>query len=148
MRQVVFNPTCGIYKIFTVTVVLSNAALSVALAVLVLGAVALDDRFKLRALLLFARSARSCVTPMATIEGARIATIESLADGDALHPVQQAMVDLHGSQCGFCTPGFVMSMATAHKNGTTLKEEAIALGYVDAETFDRVVRPEDMIGPK
>lgn len=37
---------------------------------------------------------------------------------------------------------------TAHKNGTTLKEEAIALGYVDAETFDRIVRPEDMIGPK
>ena len=37
---------------------------------------------------------------------------------------------------------------TAHKNGTTLKEEAIALGYVDAETFDRVVRPEEMLGPK
>ena len=37
---------------------------------------------------------------------------------------------------------------TAHKNGTTLKEEAIGLGFVDEETFDRVVRPEDMIGPK
>ncbi len=37
---------------------------------------------------------------------------------------------------------------TAHKNGTTLREEAIALGYVDGETFDRVVRPEEMIGPK
>lgn len=37
---------------------------------------------------------------------------------------------------------------TAHKNGTTLKEEAIALGFVDAETFDKVVRPENMIGPK
>ena len=37
---------------------------------------------------------------------------------------------------------------TAHANGTTLREEAIALGYVDGETFDRVVRPEDMIGPK
>ena len=37
---------------------------------------------------------------------------------------------------------------TAHKNGTTLREEAIALGYVDGATFDRVVRPEDMIGPK
>ena len=36
----------------------------------------------------------------------------------------------------------------AHKNGTTLKEEAIKLGFVDAETFDNVVRPEDMIGPK
>ncbi|MEM9843738.1 MAG: class II fumarate hydratase [Pseudomonadota bacterium] len=37
---------------------------------------------------------------------------------------------------------------TAHKNGTTLKQEAIALGFVDEETFDRIVRPEDMIGPK
>ncbi len=37
---------------------------------------------------------------------------------------------------------------TAHKNGTTLREEAIKLGFVDGETFDRVVRPEDMIGPK
>ena len=37
---------------------------------------------------------------------------------------------------------------TAHKNGTTLKEEAIALGFVDEETFERVVRPENMIGPK
>ena len=37
---------------------------------------------------------------------------------------------------------------TAHKNGTTLKEEAIRLGFVDAETFDRVVQPSDMIGPK
>ncbi|SFM17086.1 class II fumarate hydratase [Shimia aestuarii] len=37
---------------------------------------------------------------------------------------------------------------TAHKNGTTLKEEAIALGFVDAETFDKVVRPDQMIGPK
>lgn len=37
---------------------------------------------------------------------------------------------------------------TAHKNGTTLKEEAISLGFVDAETFDRIVRPENMIGPK
>jgi len=36
---------------------------------------------------------------------------------------------------------------TAHKNGTTLKEEAIGLGFVDEETFDRVVRPEQMIGP-
>lgn len=37
---------------------------------------------------------------------------------------------------------------TAHKNGTTLREEAIALGFVDGETFDRIVRPEDMIGPR
>ena len=37
---------------------------------------------------------------------------------------------------------------TAHKNGTTLREEAVRLGFVDAETFDRVVQPKDMLGPK
>ena len=37
---------------------------------------------------------------------------------------------------------------TAHKNGTTLREEAVALGFVDEETFDKVVRPEEMVGPK
>ncbi len=37
---------------------------------------------------------------------------------------------------------------TAHKNGTTLREEAVKLGFVDEETFDRVVRPEQMIGPE
>ncbi|MGR3554766.1 hypothetical protein, partial [Paracoccus sp. (in: a-proteobacteria)] len=37
---------------------------------------------------------------------------------------------------------------TAHRNGTTLRQEAVALGFVDAETFDRIVRPEDMIGPR
>ncbi len=37
---------------------------------------------------------------------------------------------------------------TAHKNGTTLKQEAIALGYLTAEEFDKWVRPEDMLGPK
>ena len=37
---------------------------------------------------------------------------------------------------------------TAHKNGTTLKEEAIALGFVDSDTFDKVVRPENKVGPK
>jgi carbon-monoxide dehydrogenase small subunit len=41
-------------------------------------------------------------------EGARIRTVEGLADGDNLHPLQQAFWDHHGLQCGFCTPGFLM----------------------------------------
>src|SRR3546814_13227620 len=40
----------------------------------------------------------------------QLITVEHLAKGGRLHPVQQAMVDCHGSQCGFCTPGFVMSL--------------------------------------
>jgi hypothetical protein len=47
-----------------------------------------------------------------------VRTVEGIAGPDgALHPVQEAMIDHHGSQCGFCTPGFIVSMATAHLNG-------------------------------
>ena len=44
------------------------------------------------------------------VDGAEVITVEDLARDETLHPVQQAMVDLHGSQCGFCTPGFVMAL--------------------------------------
>jgi len=56
------------------------------------------------------RAVNSCIRFLPTIDGKELVTVESLADGDALHPVQQALVDQHGSQCGFCTPGFVMSL--------------------------------------
>ncbi len=52
----------------------------------------------------------ACILLLGQVDGAEVLTIEDLADGDALHPVQQAMVDFHGSQCGFCTPGIVMSL--------------------------------------
>ena len=52
----------------------------------------------------------ACILLLGQLDGAELITIEDLADGDTLHPVQQAMVDYHGSQCGFCTPGIVMSL--------------------------------------
>ena len=52
---------------------------------------------------------RSCIVLAVQAEGARIETIEGLADGDALHPIQQAFREAHGLQCGFCTPGMVLS---------------------------------------
>ena len=55
-------------------------------------------------------SINSCITFVGALHGKQLLTVESLADDHTLHPVQQAMVDEHGSQCGFCTPGFVMSM--------------------------------------
>src|SRR5438445_12808488 len=57
------------------------------------------------------RAINSCIRFLPTIDGKELVTVESLqgADGE-LHPVQQAMVECHGSQCGFCTPGFVMSL--------------------------------------
>lgn len=63
------------------------------------------------------RAVNSCIQFLPTLHGKELITVESLnsADGD-LHPVQQAMVDCHGSQCGFCTPGFVMSLFALYEN--------------------------------
>lgn len=56
-------------------------------------------------------SVNACIRFMGSLHGTHVVTVEYLAGKDgALHPVQQAMVDCHGSQCGFCTPGFVMSL--------------------------------------
>ncbi len=57
------------------------------------------------------RAVNSCIQFLSTLDGKQLITVEQLKDDDGrLHPVQQAMVDAHGSQCGFCTPGFVMSL--------------------------------------
>ena len=51
---------------------------------------------------------RSCLMFAVQADGARIRTVEGLAQGNKLHPMQQAFMDHHGLQCGFCTPGFLM----------------------------------------
>lgn len=56
------------------------------------------------------RAINSCIALLPMFAGREIWTVEGLARGDELHPVQKAMVDHYGSQCGYCTPGFVMSM--------------------------------------
>jgi xanthine dehydrogenase small subunit len=61
------------------------------------------------------RAINSCIQFLPTLDGKELITVESLAREDSLHPVQQAMVDHHGSQCGFCTPGFVMSLFALYK---------------------------------
>lgn len=55
------------------------------------------------------RVERSCQLPVAKVAGAEVVTIEGLADGDELHPLQQAFVDHDALQCGFCTPGMIMN---------------------------------------
>jgi len=60
------------------------------------------------------RTANACITLLGTLHDRHLVTVEGLTDGETLHPAQQAMVDAHGSQCGFCTPGFVMSLAALH----------------------------------
>jgi carbon-monoxide dehydrogenase small subunit len=59
--------------------------------------------------LLDGESVKSCTVLAVQADGSEITTIEGLADGDRLHPVQQAFHEQHGLQCGFCTPGFVMA---------------------------------------
>ncbi|MCH2549256.1 MAG: (2Fe-2S)-binding protein [Alphaproteobacteria bacterium] len=55
------------------------------------------------------KSAKSCTMLAVQAEGSEVSTIEGLADGDTLHPMQEAFRENHGLQCGFCTPGMVMS---------------------------------------
>lgn len=63
------------------------------------------------------RAINSCIQFLPTLDGKALITVESLrGDDDQLHPVQQAMIDEHGSQCGFCTPGFVMSLYALYES--------------------------------
>ena len=55
------------------------------------------------------KSAKSCTMLALQADGAKVTTIEGLADGDNLHPMQAAFREAHGLQCGFCTPGMIMS---------------------------------------
>ena len=60
------------------------------------------------------RAINSCLVPVAAMIGRAILTVEGIKAGEkCLHPVQQAMIDQHASQCGYCTPGIVMSMLEA-----------------------------------
>lgn len=62
------------------------------------------------------RAVNSCIAFLPAFDGSAIFTVEGVAAVSGLHPVQQHMVDCHGSQCGFCTPGFVMSLFAADLN--------------------------------
>ncbi|KZN15454.1 xanthine dehydrogenase small subunit [Marinomonas sp. TW1] len=67
----------------------------------------------------------ACITPVQSLAGKHVVSVEYLAElGDGLHPAQQAMVDAHGSQCGFCTPGFVLSLAGLYENAA-VKEQGL-----------------------
>jgi carbon-monoxide dehydrogenase small subunit len=71
------------------------------------------------------RPVRSCLMFAVQAEGARIRTVEGLADGDALHPLQEAFWRHHGLQCGFCTPGFLMLAAGVLEADPEIDDEAL-----------------------
>src|SRR6056297_2671978 len=73
------------------------------------------------------RALNACILFLPQLHGKAIRTVEGLSGPEGqLHPVQRALVDHHGSQCGFCTPGFAVSMATAHLNGDKDHNDALA----------------------
>ena len=63
------------------------------------------------------RPINSCIQFVAALDGKALITVEDLESKDGLHPAQHAMVACHGSQCGFCTPGFTMSLAACYDDG-------------------------------
>ncbi len=68
---------------------------------------------------------KSCTMLAVQAEGSNVATIEGVSDGETLHPMQQAFKDNHGLQCGFCTPGMVMSALDIVKNNPSPTEQEV-----------------------
>ncbi|MGA0911818.1 MAG: (2Fe-2S)-binding protein, partial [Candidatus Puniceispirillaceae bacterium] len=73
-------------------------------------------------------SIKSCSILAAQLDGADVTTIEGIANGDELHPMQQAFHENHGLQCGFCTPGMVMSAIELVEKNKNLSEREIREG--------------------
>jgi xanthine dehydrogenase iron-sulfur cluster and FAD-binding subunit A len=81
-------------------------------------------------------SVNACCMPESATDGCHVTTVEGLGcvKGDNLHPIQRTMVELHGSQCGFCTPGIIMAIYGIFANDTTVAhlEENLDEIYVAA----------------
>ena len=78
--------------------------------------------------LLDGRSAKSCTVFAVQADGAEVQTIEGLADGDDLHPLQDGFWEEHGLQCGYCTPGMIMSAANLLQDNPAPSEAEIREG--------------------
>ncbi|MBC2834999.1 xanthine dehydrogenase small subunit [Paragemmobacter straminiformis] len=87
------------------------------------------------------RVLNGCILFLPQLHGKAVCTVEGISAPDGrLHPVQQAMVDHHGAQCGFCTPGFVVSMATAHLNGQTDHDDTLAGNLCRCTGYAPIIR--------
>ncbi|MFP5478421.1 MAG: xanthine dehydrogenase small subunit [Alphaproteobacteria bacterium] len=87
------------------------------------------------------RALNACILFLPQLHGKAVRTVEGISGpGGQLHPVQAAMVSHHGSQCGFCTPGFVVSMAVAHLNGATDHDDQLAGNLCRCTGYAPIVR--------
>ena len=75
--------------------------------------------------LLDGESVKSCTLIAAQVDGREVTTIEGMADGDAMHPLQDAFHRNHGLQCGYCTPGMIMAAASYLNENPTPTEEDV-----------------------
>ena len=83
----------------------------------------------------------ACILLLPQLDGKHVTTIEGLSPTEGrLHPVQTEMITHHGSQCGFCTPGFVMSMATAHLNKDTDHDTTLAGNLCRCTGYAPIIR--------
>ena len=90
------------------------------------------------------KAQRSCITRVGTVVGKNITTIEGIAQGDHLHPVQQAFLDEGAMQCAYCTSGMIMSAVALLKKNPDPNEEQI-IDFMDGNvcrcgTYSRIVR--------
>ena len=74
------------------------------------------------------RAVKSCSVLAVQADGAEVTTIEGIADGEKLHPMQEAFRENHGLQCGFCTPGMIMSSIKLVENNPKISEKEIRKG--------------------
>jgi len=88
-----------------------------------------------------AHALNSCILFLPQLHGKSVRTVEGISGADgSLHPVQQEMITNHGSQCGFCTPGFVVSMAVGHLNGRTDHDDVLAGNLCRCTGYAPIVR--------
>jgi nicotinate dehydrogenase subunit A len=91
---------------------------------------------------------RSCITPAGSAAGKEVTTIEALADGDRLHPVQESFIQCDAMQCGYCTPGMILSsVALLRKNAAPSEREikdALEGNICRCGTYNKIISAVQM----
>lgn len=91
---------------------------------------------------------RSCITPVASVAGKEITTIEGIADGDRLHPVQESFIQCDAIQCGYCTPGMIVSSVALLRKSAAPSEpqikQALEGNICRCGTYNKIIAAVEM----